>query len=775
MSDSKIDVPGGQILFRDSYQPGVKDGTYKLTVSQSVSAPDVTVPDLTKEFKVAGPRFTLDPSEIHAEFPPNGSCSQFAEVLPHVVLNKRLLPWERDIRGLPASVPWLALLAFQDGELIGDEKDSKTVIANYAQTTTVGKLIDSASSTLRTPQFEQGTVSDDERAMKCQVITISNTTFAHLVATAHELPYLAHARQVDTSGKVLLDMKDKGVFSVVVANRFPLPGDATHGAKTIVHLVSLEGFGDLLGGVAPVQPSQAQVQLVSLSSWSYSCLANAAQQFSGLAQNLAYDALGKLRSAQSLFLSLPFTPSNAKDPATVAAQQRLSDGYAALGYHTQTGEDGFAWYRGPLSPVISKPVPNSAAFETADAAMIYDRNTGVFDHSLAAAWECGRNLALADQTYATTLMRLRQKANTRLDELSVRGAVTPDDTHPPGHVQLAALLARNALHAIREASTAVDLPKIQPKVKAAAVRAPVHALRELMSRPEVKAALAQHLSADADTQFVADWLGKLQLLYGVTFVHLVADERMLPAESIRFFYFDQNWIDALTDGALAIGLNSSKDSAAQSALTQQLEQMAAAAALAYRAKSQGQPAPAPVNGPHAGLLIRSALVSGWPGLVVSGTTAGNPVALLRADHLAPDVLFCRFNGVPDTVTLAEPHEGLEFGVDDAGKITTRIVSPPRITNGAALKIYDPENPSTNLPTLRSGGLRVLNVNTDPNYPTSSAPASPTDLLGSIAKTLNVGTGSIGPADFAVQMVKGPEEITFSFNPPARPERILARS
>ncbi len=765
MTDSNIDVPGGQILFRDSYQPGVKDGTYKLTVSQSVSAPDVNVPDLTKEFRVAGPRFTLDPSEVHTEFPPNGSSSQFAEVLPHVVLNKRLLPWERDIHGFPDSVPWLALLAFQDGELIGDAKDSKTVIANYAQTMTVGKLIDSASSTIRTPQFQPGSVSDDERAMNCQVIAISNATFAQLVPTARELPYLAHARQVDTSSKVLLNMKDNGVFSVVVANRFPLPGDATYGAKTIVHLVSLEGFGDLLGSVAPVQPPQAQVQLVSLMSWSYSCLANPAQQFGGLAQNLAYDHDDKLRPADSLFLSLPFTQSSSKDPATVAAQLRLSNGYAALGYHTQTGEDGFAWYRGPLTPVISKPVPKSGPFETADAAMIYDPNNGVFDHSLAAAWECGRNLALADQTYATTLMRLRQKASAHVDQISVRGLVTTGDLH----AQFAALFARDAVKAIHEASTSDDLPKSQFKVKAAAAAvAPVNHLRDLMARPDVQTAVVQRLSTDPDIQVVADWLGKLQLLYGVPFVHLVVDQRMLPAESIRFFYFDQNWIDAVTDGAMNIGLNSSKESAAQRALTQQLQQMAAAAALAYRAKSLGQPPPPPVNGPRAGLLIRSALVSGWPGLVVDGTAKGNTVALLRSDHLAPDVLFCWFNGVPDTVTLSEPHEGLEFGVDDAGKITTRVVTPPKITDGAAVTIYDPKNPSANLPTLRAGGLRVLNVNIDPKYPTSTAPASATDLLSSIAKALNVGTGAIGPADFAVQMVKGPEEITFSFDPPAKP-------
>jgi hypothetical protein len=73
-----------------------------------------------------------------------------------------------------------------------------------------------------------------------------------------------------------------------------------------------------------------------------------------------------------------------------------------------------------------------------------------------------------------------------------------------------------------------------------------------------------------------------------------------------------------------------------------------------------------------------------------------------------------------------------------------------------------------MPTLRAGGLRVLNINSDANYPAAAAPATPTDLLGSIAKALNRGTRSLGPSDFAMQMVKGPAEITFSFTPPPRP-------
>lgn len=36
---------------------------------------------------------------------------------------------------------------------------------------------------------------------------------------------------------------------------------------------------------------------------------------------------------------------------------------------------------------------------------------------------------------------------------------------------------------------------------------------------------------------------------------MVADEAMLPPESIRFFYLDNSWLDALIDGAFGIGRN----------------------------------------------------------------------------------------------------------------------------------------------------------------------------------------------------------------------------
>src|SRR5882724_11094922 len=55
------------------------------------------------------------------------------------------------------------------------------------------------------------------------------------------------------------------------------------------------------------------------------------------------------------------------------------------------------------------------------------------------------------------------------------------------------------------------------------------------------------------------WLTDLCLLYGVPFHNLVIDDRMLPPESIRFFYIDRNWIEALVDGVFSVGVHSSRN------------------------------------------------------------------------------------------------------------------------------------------------------------------------------------------------------------------------
>ena len=53
------------------------------------------------------------------------------------------------------------------------------------------------------------------------------------------------------------------------------------------------------------------------------------------------------------------------------------------------------------------------------------------------------------------------------------------------------------------------------------------------------------------------FLGRLRLLHGVPFSYLVPDAELLPLESIRFFYLDRAWTDALVQGALSVGTVSS--------------------------------------------------------------------------------------------------------------------------------------------------------------------------------------------------------------------------
>jgi hypothetical protein len=57
------------------------------------------------------------------------------------------------------------------------------------------------------------------------------------------------------------------------------------------------------------------------------------------------------------------------------------------------------------------------------------------------------------------------------------------------------------------------------------------------------------------------WLARLRLLEGVPFAYLAADSELLPQESIRFFYLDRAWTDALIEGALSVGTVNSADRA----------------------------------------------------------------------------------------------------------------------------------------------------------------------------------------------------------------------
>jgi hypothetical protein len=290
---------------------------------------------------------------------------------------------------------------------------------------------------------------------------------------------------------------------------------------------------------------------------------------------------------------------------------------------------------------------------------------------------------------------------------------------------------------------------------------------QALSTPEVYAAVQ---GADLPDE-LGKWIGKLCVLDGVPFNHLVPDERMLPRESLRFFYVDQNWLDSLVDGAFSAGKGTTRDDAQHAATLPAIRQTAEAAALNVRNSLRGLAATAnSAPDTMTGLLLRSALVSGWPGLEVKAFQADCVTQLdpLRIERLAPDVLLCIFNGSAGCIHITEPAETLHFGllkdddVQPAGwQITLRYLeSSNGHTTGQQLT-DDPKIAAVMRKDAQGNATRVLNINGTGG--TLSVLESSLQNNGTLAKGTN-----LSPAAFAIQMVEAAEQQEFKKGSPAAP-------
>jgi hypothetical protein len=228
--------------------------------------------------------------------------------------------------------------------------------------------------------------------------------------------------------------------------------------------------------------------------------------------------------------------------------------------------------------------------------------------------------------------------------------------------------------------------------------------------------------------YMESFLAHLRLLVGVPFENMIPDPRMLPDESIRFFYLDRSWTDRLVDGAIAVGKIGTREHAHHQAhnapVTQQLDLTERGVRDLQRGKSfvdvkkdvSGQQPPA---GIITGFLLRSGVVSGWPTMDVRAYATDIPEPLepasaaaqaqqlrtLRLERLSPAILFALFDGIPQLVFLEEPHHGVQFGVH-AGRtpfeIDLRDATGHQIRDGA-------NNPFTQSVPIRAGGNRVIGI------------------------------------------------------------------
>jgi hypothetical protein len=276
--------------------------------------------------------------------------------------------------------------------------------------------------------------------------------------------------------------------------------------------------------------------------------------------------------------------------------------------------------------------------------------------------------------------------------------------------------------------------------------------------------------------YVVNYLVQARLGVGVPFSYLVPDEALVPIESIRFFTVDENWCDALMEGILAVGGASTRDTEHVAAVLPALKkairhavplaagvrrravsrpELAARAAATARAEAGGPSAaangvpPLPGPPPVTGLVLRSALVSGYPGFSVRAfTTTDIPagadpstipddevVPILRLEQIAPSVLVALFAGTPQLVWIEEPHHGVQLGVDVVGGVEQIT---PVAGNGEPL---DPPPAPVDVP-MRTGPVpKVIDI---------------------AALASSLGTG--GSAALATQLLRPPFRLRFSANP-----------
>ncbi len=450
--------PIGSMYLYDNITPPLLDNSYQLSVETNVSFDGAEQPltPNTGFFNIEGPRFSLSATEVAGVFPPRNGHGGFDESVPHVVLLRRTLPWERALTSNPSLIgtpkrakgdppppdgpaPWLALLLFAEGEY--------TLHQNVP--------------------LEQAVPADVYQRLEppagvtCDTVEANLFLVSSLLPSLEELTLLAHVRQVNVDDRELNAGSTDGWFAVVMSNRLPAPG-----AKYRACLVSLEERTDLVTANPPPVAPPVLLQITATeardaASVSFNPIGATSLILANADERRITTAVGQIASPifgywelttqlvllhswqfectgvgtfrdymQRVNVSMSGTVEDPGHP------QVADTGHIQLSLADRAGVDEQVWYRGPLVPVPLTRDP--LTYHSADQCRRATPETGAEDVSYAAAFEAGRLLAAADARLAQELMRWRRDAfrqSARVDCLTaVQTAMTlaePLDLHAP--------------------------------------------------------------------------------------------------------------------------------------------------------------------------------------------------------------------------------------------------------------------------------------------------------------------------------------------------------
>ena len=672
----------GTAEFADGWQPALAAGViYRVAFTQTVHENVNALPWQTFESQaqvvVSGPRFRLDPKDIHSVFPPANHAGPFSDALPQVVFRRRTLPWERILQVPCDKGPWMALLLIEEGEAPdhGEPRtmpvaspSNESLLLHLGGDVLVPDLGQPGNGGAWAEWMGKSYLSEDE---SCLAVDLPVSLFQDIAPQIDDLCFLAYARRVGTENKEILPNNDEDWFSLVIGNRLPQPGK-NHRAL----LVSLEGHEKHLSPTS-LPSAIKSVRLATLATWTFRC-----DEEGSFRDRMAQLTVGGLHlGKEDVYLDGSVEP---KDAVTKA----FALGYTALDHVMRNGERTVSWFRGPLVPLLyEKPRQTEDLPSCADALLRYDPSDGLFDASYAAAWQLGRLLALQNHSFTLALGRARRLTRARAEN---------------------------------DWSKTVQR---QSWASWAKVGATVSQERDLQAEARAQT------DREESSREVESWLARLVLLYGVPPQYLVPDKAMLPPESLRFFYLDPIWIQTLVQGACSVGDNGYGGRFIDEVMRDisPLSESVLAIRDELRRQAQGKGSVSStvkdtyLKWPLSGFLLRSTVVEGWQGLETTAQSDDGELLMpLRIERLAGDVLLGIFNGPIEKLTIGQPDEALhtaihasEAGVH-AGRSDARL-DPAASAKAAVFRIC--EHPG------------VVNLR---NLATEMAPRGSSTPLGSAA-------------------------------------------
>ncbi|MEN6463151.1 MAG: hypothetical protein ABFC94_17510 [Syntrophomonas sp.] len=371
-------IEKGRIKLASKTRPPLQ-GEYTITVSQELG----DNPKLAQsKIKAAHFSFTceaeplkLSSDEVYSVYPPKDSFGKFEHILPHIVLRRRTLPWER-VFGDREGVPWMTLLLFDEQE--GTELKSLTQREAFTPEPGVYCPVKA--------------IAPDE---PCTVLDVPSALFCDVCPAWEELPLMAHSRCVSRDDKVTeADVVDEWL-AVLVANRTPCSDTSDTGVKNTAFLVSVEAFVDFFTAPSLRQKISQEleykkVRIPVLSCWDF------------YSKQENYDFKSVFENLDTGVLKTPL-PSNASEEV----EKLLARGFVPLNHSLRDGGRTVSWYHGPLSPY--KPTDTEKDLQLfSDARLIYEPEMGMFEISYSAAFNLGRLLALRSGPFSAALDSWRQ-------------------------------------------------------------------------------------------------------------------------------------------------------------------------------------------------------------------------------------------------------------------------------------------------------------------------------------------------------------------------------